>query len=195
MRVALFGGTFDPIHAAHLRVAREACEKFALDQVWFVTAGNPPHTPAGSTTPYEHRHRMVELACATDPRFVASRLEEGEEKSYTVDTLARARRLLAPGDELFFLIGADAFAEVGTWHRSREVLAAADFIVVSRPGYEYPVPEGARLHRLESLALPVSSSEIRRAFAQGRRPDALPPAVAEYAGQQRLYQNADDPQP
>lgn len=194
MKVALFGGTFDPIHAAHLRVAREACEKFALDQVWFVTAGNPPHKPAGSTTPYEHRHRMVELACAADPRFVPSRLEEGTEKSYTIDTLARARRLLAPDDELYFLIGADAFAELGTWRRSREVLAAVEFIVVSRPGYEYPVPEGARLHRLETLALPVSSSEIRRALAEGRRPEALPPAVAEYAARQRLYPIACQPE-
>lgn len=195
MRIALFGGTFDPVHAAHLRVAREACDAFALDQVWFVTACNPPHKPAGSATPYEHRHRMVELACAADPRFVPSRLEEGTEKSYTVETLARARRLLGPDDELFFLIGADAFAEVGTWRRAREVLAAAEFIVVSRPGYEYPVPEGARLRRLESLALPVSSSGIRRAFAEGRPPETLPPDVARYAAEQRLYQIASDPQP
>ena len=187
MRIALFGGTFDPIHGAHLRIAREACERFGLDQVWFVTAGNPPHKPAGATTPYEHRHRMVELACAADPRFVPSRLEEGSEKSYTIDTLTRARRLLAPGDQLYFLIGADAFAEINAWRRAPEVLDAVEFIVVSRPGYEYPVPEGARLHRLESLALPVSSSDIRRAFAAGKRPEALPPAVAEYAERHQLY--------
>ena len=188
MKVALFGGTFDPIHEAHLRVAREAADRFGLDQVWFVTAGNPPHKPAGSTTPYEHRHRMVELACAADPRFVPSRLEEGPGKSYSIDTIGRARQALGPEDVLYFLIGADAFAEIGTWRRSRDVIAAVDFIVVSRPGYEYPVPEGARLHRLESLALPVSSSDIRRAFASGRRPEELPPAVAAYAEEHRLYQ-------
>lgn len=188
MRIALFGGTFDPVHEAHLRVAREAAERFALDQVWFITAGNPPHKPAGATTAYEHRHRMVELACEADPRFVPSRLEEREGKSYTIDTLARARKILGPDDELFFLIGADAFAEVGTWRRSEEVLCAVEFIVVSRPGYEYPVPEGARLHRLETLALPVSSSEIRRAFAAGRRPAEAPPAVAAYALDKGLYQ-------
>lgn len=187
MRVALFGGTFDPIHAAHLRVAREAAERFALDQVWFITAGNPPHKPAGATTAYEHRHRMVELACAADPRFIPSRIEEGEGKSYTIDTLARVRRLLEPDTELFFLIGADAFAEIGTWRKSEEVLRGVDFIVVSRPGYEYPVPEGARLHRLETLALPVSSSVIRQAFALGVRPAEVPPAVAEYAEIQALY--------
>ncbi len=188
MRIALFGGTFDPVHEAHLRVAREAAERFALDQVWFVTAGNPPHKPEGSTTAYEHRHRMVELACEADSRFVPSRLEERDGKSYTIDTLARARKILNPGDELFFLIGADAFAEVGTWRRSEDVLREAEFIVVSRPGYEYPVPEGARLHRLETLALPVSSSEIRRAFAGGLQPSEVPPLVAAYALNHSLYQ-------
>ena len=81
MRVALFGGTFDPVHEAHLRVAREAVERFGLDEVWFVTAGNPPHKQMGTTTAYQHRHRMVELACGVDPRFIPSRLEEGDRKS------------------------------------------------------------------------------------------------------------------
>jgi len=190
LRVALFGGTFDPVHEAHLRVAREAVERFGLDEVWFVTAGNPPHKQMGTTTEYQHRHRMVELACEVDPRFIPSRLEEGTAKSYTIETIGRARRLLEPEVELFFLIGADAFAEVGTWHRSEEVIRAVEFIVVSRPGYQYPVPEGARLLRLESLALPVSSSEIRRAFAAGRRPEAVPAAVAEYAERHSLYKGS-----
>lgn len=188
MRIALFGGTFDPIHRAHLRVAREAADQFGLDQVWFVTSGNPPHKPARGTSPYEDRHRMVELACGEDPRFVPSRLEEGAGKSYTVETLERVKREMGPEDELFFLIGADAFAEIGSWRRTEEVLRMVEFIVVSRPGYEYPVPEGARLRRLESLALPVSSSEIRRVFAGGGRPAEVPEAVAEYAERKALYQ-------
>lgn len=193
MRVAIFGGTFDPIHAAHLRVAREAADAFRLDRVLFITAGNPPHKAAGSTTPYEHRHRMVEIACQADPRFEASRLEEGEQKSYSVDTIRKVRSLLQPDDDLYFLIGADAFAEIGSWRRAEEVLATVPFIVVSRPGYRYPVPEGARVERLESVTLPVSSSSIRKQIEAGAWETLrgeLPAAVAGYIRSHRLYQNA-----
>jgi nicotinate-nucleotide adenylyltransferase len=187
VNLALYGGTFDPIHRAHLIVAAEAAEQFKLDAVWFVTAGQPPHKPAGSTTPYEHRQRMVELACAGDPRFHAPRLEEAEGASYTVHTIERVRAILAPGDRVLFLIGADAFAEIGSWYRAAEVLGAVEFIVVSRPGYVYPVPAGARIHRLETLALPVSSSEIRRALEQGEMPEEVPQAVSEYIREHGLY--------
>jgi nicotinate-nucleotide adenylyltransferase len=193
MRVAIYGGTFDPIHKAHLRVASEAAESLSLDRVLFVTSGNPPHKPIGATTPFEHRHRMVELACAADPRFEPSRLEEGAEKSYSIETILRVQKTLPAGSALFFLIGADAFAEIGTWHRSAEVLRAVDFVVVSRPGYEYPVPEGARLHKLESVALDVSSSAIRRRCVAGKweaLAEVLPALVLEYVRQHRLYQSA-----
>ena len=187
MNLALYGGTFDPIHRAHLTVAGEAAEQFQLDAVWFITAGQPPHKPAGSTTPYGHRQRMVELACAGDPRFAAPRLEQAAGASYTIHTIERVRSMLQPEDRLFFLIGADAFAEIGTWYRSGEVLAAVEFIVVSRPGYVYPIPAGARIHRLETLALPVSSSEIRRTLEQGEISEEVPPAVSEYIQAHGLY--------
>lgn len=193
MRVAIYGGTFDPIHKAHLRVASEAADSLALDRVLFVTSGNPPHKPTESTTPFEHRHRMVELACAADPRFDPSRLEEGAGKSYSIETILRVQQTLPAGAALFFLIGADAFAEIGTWHRSAEVLRAVDFVVVSRPGYEYPVPEGARLHKLESVALDVSSSAIRRRCVAGKweaLAEVLPAPVLDYVRQHRLYQSA-----
>jgi len=187
LRLAIFGGTFDPVHTAHTRVAREAADRFALDKVLFVPAAHPPHKPDGQTTPYEHRYRMVELACREDPRFEPSRLEEGESKSYTIHTLEKLKAQLAPGDELFFLIGADAFAEIDSWHRSRDVMALADFIVVSRPGYELRVPEGARVHRLETLALPLSSSEIRRQLETTGTAEGLHPEVLEYIRRHRLY--------
>lgn len=193
MRLAIFGGTFDPIHKAHLRVATEAADTLELGQVLFVTAGNPPHKPAGATTDFEHRHRMVELACAADPRFAASRIEEGTGKSYSIDTIEKVRGSLPAGSRLFFLIGADAFAEIGTWHRSREVIEEVEFIVVSRPGYEYPVPEEARIHRLESVALDVSSSAIRKRCVQGKwdaLAEVLPDPVLDYVKVHRLYQSA-----
>jgi len=187
VKLALYGGTFDPIHRAHLTVAAEAADRFALDQIWFITAGQPPHKPAGGTTPYELRQRMVEIACASDPRFHSPRLEEGAGASYTIHTIERVHARLGPDDQLFFLIGADAFAEIGTWYRSQDVLAALEFIVVSRPGYVYPVPGTARIQRLETLALPVSSSEIRRMLEQGGTPAELPESVAEYITSHALY--------
>jgi len=187
LRLAIFGGTFDPVHTAHTRVAKEAADRFRLDKVLFVPAAHPPHKPEGQTTPYEHRYRMVELACREDPRFEPSRLEEGESKSYTIHTLEKLKAQLAPGDELFFLIGADAFAEIDSWRRSRDVMALADFIVVSRPGYELRVPEGARVHRLETLALPLSSSEIRRQLETTGTAEGLHPEVLEYIRRHRLY--------
>jgi nicotinate-nucleotide adenylyltransferase len=187
LRIAIFGGTFDPIHNAHLHVAREAADRLALDRVLFVTAGRPPHKPLGTTTPFEHRHRMVELACAADKRFIPSDLESGGGLSYSIHTIERVRAGLNAEDRLYFLIGADAFAEIGSWHRCRDVIESVEFIVVSRPGYIYPVPEGARVERLETVALPVSSSSIRRSFEAGGKPPDVPDEVAEYAKRQGLY--------
>ena len=184
MRLALFGGTFDPIHNAHLTVAQEAASQFQLDQVWFIPAAHPPHKAASSSASYEDRFRMTELACQTDPRFVASRLEEGERKSYTIDTIARVR---AGGEQPYFIIGADAFAEIATWHRWQELVGMTEFIVVTRPGHEYTAPPGARVHRLETVALPVSSSEIRKQLASGQIPPELPFPVAEYIVEKGLY--------
>ena len=182
MRRGIFGGTFDPVHKAHLMVAREAADAFALDQVLLIPAGNPPHKAAG--TPYEHRYRMLELACAADPRLVASRLEEGSRKSYSIYTIERVK---AEGGDVFFIIGADAFAEIQSWFRWQDVLREAEFIVVTRPGHGYESPPGARVHRLETVALPVSSSEIRERLARGEMPEEVPDAVGAYIREQGLY--------
>ncbi len=188
MKVAIFGGTFDPIHNAHLRVAREAADRLALDRVLLVPSANPPHKPSGTTTAYEDRFRMVELACAADARFEPSRLEEGQGKSYSIDTIERVKARLSPSDQLYFLIGADAFAEIGSWYRSTDVLGAVEFIVVSRPGYAYPIPPGARVRGLETLALVISSSEIRRKLDSGEPVEELPDPVLRYIRDHGLYQ-------
>lgn len=127
---------------------------------------------------------MVELACQGDSRFIVSRLEEGEEKSYSIATIEKVRET---EPSLFFIIGADAFAEIEKWHRWPGVVALTDFIVVTRPGHSYSSPPGARVHRLDTLALPVSSSEIRRQLAAGEIPDELPRAVADHVVEQGLY--------
>jgi nicotinate-nucleotide adenylyltransferase len=189
MRTAIFGGTFDPIHTAHLEVARRAADQYWLDRVLFIPAGNPPHKHADAS--FEHRYRMVELACAADPHFVASRLEEGAATSYSIDTIERVKA----GDDvgngpLFFIIGSDAFAEIQTWRRWEDVIRAVEFIVVARPGHEITGPHGARVHRLDSVELPVSSSDIREALARGESSAELPPAVADYIRDHRLYRTA-----
>jgi nicotinate-nucleotide adenylyltransferase len=185
MRLALFGGTFDPIHNAHLMVAREAAAQFQLDQVWFVPAAHPPHKSDQTGATYEDRFRMTELACRADPRFVASRLEAGENKSYSVDTVERVRAL---GEQPYFIVGADAFAEITSWRRWQDLVRITEFIVVTRPGHLYAAPPGARVHRLETVALPVSSSEIRRELAAGEIPVELPAAVGRYISERGLYQ-------
>jgi nicotinate-nucleotide adenylyltransferase len=189
-KVGLFGGTFDPIHSAHLIVAMEAVEQAGLDEVLFVPAANPPHKTGATGADYEHRYRMVELACATAPEFTPSRLEEGAGKSYSVLTIAKLREQLSDGDEIHFLIGADAFAEIRTWYRWEDVVRTVVFVVVTRPGHEYEVPPGTRVHRLETLALPVSSSEIRRKLAAGEPARELPAAVGSYIEQHGLYRGA-----
>jgi len=130
---------------------------------------------------------MVELACAGDPMFEASRIEEGEETSYSIGTIEHVRQSLGDRDELYFLIGADAFAEIRTWRRWQDVVASVEFIVVSRPGTRYAIPEGARVRALESVSLPVSSSEIRRRLAAGDNSVELPPSVLAYVREHGLY--------
>ena len=202
-KTAIFGGTFNPIHSAHLAMARLAADRLGLDRVLFIPAGRPPHKEA--STPYEDRYRMVELACAADRRFEPSRLEDGNETSYSIHTIERVKameRMKATGDmkatgrikaddagPLYFIVGSDAFAEITSWYRWQDVIAAVEFIVVARPGHPIHPPPGANVHRLDDVALPVSSSEIRRALARGEVSPELPAAVAEYIQAHRLYRD------
>jgi len=104
-----------------------------------------------------------------------------------VETVERVRAL---GEQPYFIIGRDAFAEVPTWHRWQDLVRLTEFIVVTRPGHPYSAPPGARVHRLDTLALPVSSSEIRRKLAAGEMPEELPPAVSRYIFERGLYQTS-----
>jgi nicotinate-nucleotide adenylyltransferase len=186
-RIALFGGAFDPIHNAHVAVARAAADRFHLHRVLFVPARHPPHKGGVTYAPYEDRVRMVELACVLDPRFEVSRLEEGAECSYSIDTIEKVRATLSSDDELFFIIGADAFAEVRTWRRWPDVAQAVSFIVASRPGYVYDVPVESKVERLDTLDLNESSSHVRLALAAGRRTQNVPESVMQYITDRGLY--------
>jgi nicotinate-nucleotide adenylyltransferase len=140
-RIALFGGTFDPIHLGHLAVARAAVRRFHLDHVYFIPCAYPPHKPSSELLPFAHRYAMVSLACAEYPRFVPSLAEaqtNGARRRvfYSVDTVRRFRREFhAPGDRLFFLMGADSFLDIRAWKDYQIFLGLCDFVVAHRPGF------------------------------------------------------------
>jgi len=171
-------------------MARAALAKFSecgLRKILFVPAANPPHKAGTAMAPWEDRVRMAELACAGESAFEVSRIEQDANPSYSILTI---ERLLAGGEgSLEFLIGADAFAEIRTWHRWRDVVRLVDFIVVTRPGFDYDPPPAARVHELTGLDLPVSSSEIRDRIARGEQNLPIPAIVLGYIRDHGLYRS------
>ena len=136
---------------------------------------------------YEDRVRMVERACQDEPEFETSRIEQDAAPSYSILTI---ERLLAAGSgPLAFLIGADAFGEIRTWHRWRDVVRLVEFIVVTRPGSAYDVPADARVFELGGVDLPVSSSEVRERIARGDSNVPIPAPVFRYICEHGLYQS------
>ena len=194
MKIALYGGTFDPIHKGHLEVARAAADALHLDRILFIPAGRPPHRAGRPEAPYRDRLAMVELACAADSRFEASELEAEREDggpNYSIDTIRRVKAQFAAGDRLFFVIGYDAFADIRAWHRWQEVVREAEWIVVSRPEAdcdEDMVPSGTKVHWLRNVSVPVSSTQVRRKLrARESVEQWLPEAVRRYVATEGLY--------
>ncbi len=189
MRLGLFGGSFDPLHVGHLLAASESADRLGLDRVEFVTAARPPHKRP--VAPAEARHEMVVLATARDRRFFPSRLElDRAGPSFTVDTLRRARRRW-PGAELFFITGADAYRDVGTWKEPEALFDLAQMVAVSRPGYDLARLDPFFRERVRILEIPgyeVSSTEVRRRVAEGRSIRYLVPFEVEvYIEKHGLY--------
>jgi len=152
MNIALFGGTFDPVHRGHLALARAARERFELGRILFVPANIPPHKQKQPTTSYFHRYAMVALATTGEKEFVPSLLEapgvvdirssKGKQNSdavaganYSIDTVRRLKQELKKSGRLFFLIGIDAFKDIAKWHEAEALFRECEFIVASRPGY------------------------------------------------------------
>jgi nicotinate-nucleotide adenylyltransferase len=164
MNLAIFGGSFDPIHRGHLALARTAADRFSLRQVLFVPANVPPHKQKLPLTPFVHRYAMVALATQDEKRFWPSLLEafplesSGGTKAfasaqakanYTIDTVRRLKETLKKSDRLFLLLGMDAFRDIAKWHEATALLAECEFVVASRPGYflrdvAESLPEGVR---------------------------------------------------
>jgi nicotinate-nucleotide adenylyltransferase len=208
-KIALFGGTFDPIHAGHLAVARAAERRFRFDEVHFIPAAHPPHKPASELLPFAHRFAMVALACAGQPRFVPSLAEANNTSatgaSYSVDTVRRFQReICRPGDHIYFLLGADSFLEIGTWKEYETLLGLCDFVVASRPGVSsnllrQVIPQRllakragdsrsgrnaipllrTTVHLLDTVASRVSATAVRRRLDLGRSVHGLVPRAVE----------------
>lgn len=137
MRIALYGGTFDPVHNGHMAIAAGVAELFALDQVLFIPAHVAPHKRGALVTPALHRYAMLALATQAETRFRVSTAEvETPERPYTVDTLARIRAEVGEKSRLFFVMGADSWTEITTWRDWERVLALCNHIIVTRPGHQ-----------------------------------------------------------
>jgi len=175
MNLALFGGTFDPIHRGHLKVARAAVERFALKEVWFIPADIPPHKLTVPITSYYHRYAMSALALTGEKDFIPSTLEapnvdtpkSERQPSYSIETVRRVKKMLGKGDHLYFLIGMDAFKDIAKWHEAEALLKEVDFIVAARPGFALadvasslppvlrPNPAVTKLFRKEKIEGPL----------------------------------------
>src|SRR5437764_2685972 len=137
-RVAIYGGTFDPVHNGHIEVARRVLQLFELDEVIFVPACVPPHKRNANITSAFHRFAMLALATEMDQRLLVSTIElDAPEQPYAVETVERMRNALGPETELFFLMGADSWLEIRSWYQWQRLLSISNFIIATRPGYEF----------------------------------------------------------
>ncbi|HTH53983.1 MAG TPA: nicotinate (nicotinamide) nucleotide adenylyltransferase [Edaphobacter sp.] len=198
MRVALFGGTFDPPHRGHIRIAQAAADAYRLDSVLFAPVALQPLKAGLETAPFSERLAMVQLACAADSRFSASTIDAPRadgEPNYTIDTLTDLRRQ-HPTAILFNLIGADSFLHLRQWRESNRLLTTVDWIVVSRPGsplddltpLQLTETERSHIHLLTNVSEDVSATELRRKLAAGEDcANLLPSSVAAYIRQHGLY--------
>ncbi len=189
MRLGLFGGRFDPPHVGHLLAAQSAFEALELDELWFIPSKTPPHKPALASAPV--RLEMLTLALGHNPDFRVSGLELSRPgPSYTFDTVTQVKQEY-PDDTIFFLTGADAYAEIATWHRAEELVETVAMVALARPGYtldELTTPYRERVIYLQTRLCDVSSTEIR--LRRTRRESVrylVPEAVEIYLDRTDLY--------
>lgn len=185
-RVGILGGTFDPIHVAHLVIAQEALEQLNLDKVLFIPTGIPSFKRDQAVTPGNIRFEMVHAAIASNPAFDVSDLEVKREGiTYTVDTLERLRAH-NPHTDLFFIVGSDALKDLPEWHRADELAHLAVFVGTKRPGTDVRAVEGVlgasgisfNVEWIDVPQLDISSSDLRLRVAQGRNIRYLVPQKA-----------------
>jgi len=219
LRAAIYGGTFDPVHSGHLVVAGRVLVLFELEEVIFVPACVPPHKRGAGITSAFHRFAMLALATGHDERLRISTMElDAPERPYAVDTVERMQNAFKSSPRLFFMMGADSWAEIKAWHQWRRLLKMCDLIVVTRPGYDLEAsvpPEvatiidtrggsrqqisemlntetGPRVFLTDAASVDVSATDIRAAAQSGEMKKlraSVPVEVASYIEKYALYQN------
>lgn len=192
MRLGVFGGTFDPIHLGHLILAEGCREACALDRILFVVAGVPPHKSAGRTS-IHHRLEMVRIATAGHESFEVSEVEaKGPGPHYSFETLATLYDTF-PGDDLFFLIGADSLVDLPHWRHPERIAELATLVVANRPGVALPatpdfVPADRPMLHVSIPPIGIASHDLRARLAEGRSVRyQVPRGVEAYIREEELY--------
>jgi nicotinate-nucleotide adenylyltransferase len=219
-RIALYGGTFDPVHLGHLEVARRVCELFEIDKLLFVPAQVAPHKVGRPVSRSIHRHAMLVLATQGKTSLLVSTFElDKPDRTFTVDTLAHFQASFGNQADLFFIMGADSWSEISSWRNWQRLLTIANHIVVTRPGYEIGEPSDqvrervidfrsrTDVKKLEVLGrtgnifitdvvnMDVSATQIRQVAAEGRVEELVklvPKPVAEYIEKYGIYRRSNE---
>jgi len=204
MKIAILGGTFDPIHNGHLAVAQSVAVAFQVDEVHFVPAFSPPHKQIQDITSPFHRFAMIALATSSFDRFRPSTIEvDALERRFTVQTLHAMKRNY-PNAQLLFIIGTDMYSELETWKDFRRIFELAHLVIVNRPGFPFredlalfqvlnekqtvPLPANPGVFYLPFVEQPVSSTEIRNNRRRGAQVSQwLPSMVWNYIEKNQLY--------
>jgi nicotinate-nucleotide adenylyltransferase len=186
-RIGILGGTFNPPHFGHLVLAQETLKKLKLYKVIFIPTYTPPHKMVKGNNALM-RYKMVALACKTNPKFEASKIElEKRAVSYSVDTLRRLKTKFGKGTELFFIIGSDSLSGLESWRNMDEILKLANFVVAYRPGY--PIKKlNLKVKSIKVPTLDISSSAIRGRVRRSQSIKSLvPEPVRKFIIDSKLY--------
>ena len=214
-RIALYGGTFDPVHIGHIEVARKVSQLFEIEKVVFIPAQMAPHKIGQPVTEPIHRYAMLALATQNDPELVISTFElDAPDRRYTVDTIEHFQRELDA--ELFFIMGADSWSEITTWREWERLLTMTNHIVVTRPGYEPATTDVGPLRErivdmrssqgslacqakgiffTSAVMNDVSATNIRRLAREGRTEELVkfvPAAVLDYIKKYGIYRELNE---
>ena len=216
-RIALYGGTFDPVHLGHLEVARKVCELFEIEKVLFLPAQVAPHKLGKPVTDPIHRYAMLALATQDESKLAISTFEiEAANRRYTVDTLEHFLRTLGDTSDLFFIMGADSWVEITTWRDWKRLLTMVNHIVVTRPGYELIGPaelsdriidlrsngkqvvtddQGRKIYLTDVVMKDVSATQVRSLASKGLYDELvtlLSPPVVKYIEKYGVYQESNE---
>ena len=214
-RIGAYGGTFDPIHLGHIEIARSVVRNFELDKLLFIPAYKPPHKSLEAISDSRHRYQMCVLAFEDQPRITVSKMEiDLPERPYTIETMARLRAEYGEQAKLFFVMGADSFAEIATWRDYQRLLSSTNLIVASRAGSDFStthLPDVFREKIVDTRSLKdckaliksdaecfiyltnwvnrkASSTQIRRRVREGKSIEGLTvQSVIDYIEEHKLY--------